>query len=453
MIEAGDDNAMLGYAVSQLLEPDAFIAKVQALYQSDVESTDIIHFKDGRVFERFTSPLVLNENLVGRIWSFRDATERERARRNLSLAVEVTGVLVWELDLVSRLFRYDFSMLEKLGIEKGEAPESFEAWCERVHPDDQALFGQRVAAALEPGDQVFDLEYRFASRAGQYQWLHSKGRVIQRGADGVPLLAVGTTTNVQSRKTAEAELARLNADLELRVARRTAELEDVNSELNSFSYTIAHDMRAPVRAINGFSEIVLKNNEGKLDAASVGHLKRVVAGSRHMGALIDDLLNLARLSRQEMRRQTFSLSEMAERVTSALATAQPERAVTVVIRPQMNADADPGLVRAVLDNLIGNAWKFTGRTPEPEIEIGAREEGGSTAYFVRDNGAGFDMRYAHKLFSPFQRLHHTEEFEGTGIGLATVKKIVQRHGGRVWVESAVGGGTTVSFTLGPAPAR
>jgi light-regulated signal transduction histidine kinase (bacteriophytochrome) len=119
----------------------------------------------------------------------------------------------------------------------------------------------------------------------------------------------------------------------------------------------------------------------------------------------------------------------------------------------MNADADPGLVRAVLDNLIGNAWKFTGRTPEPEIEIGAREEGGSTAYFVRDNGAGFDMRYAHKLFSPFQRLHHTEEFEGTGIGLATVKKIVQRHGGRVWVESAVGGGTTVSFTLGAAPAR
>jgi len=448
LIDAGDEHAMLGYAISQLLEPDAFIAKVQALYQSDVESTDTIYFKDGRVFERFTSPLVLNEKLVGRVWSFRDVTERERVQRNLNLAVEVTGVLVWELDLATRLFRYDFSMLEKLGVDRGEAPESFQGWCERVHPEDQAAFSQRVAAALQPGDQFFDFEYRLASHAGQYQWLHTKGRVIQRDAGGAPLLAVGTTTNVQARKTAEAELARLNADLESRVAQRTADLEIANSELNSFSYTIAHDMRAPVRAINGFSEMVLKNNEGRLDAASVGHLKRVVAGSRHMGALIDDLLNLARLSRQEMRRQVFSLSEMAERVTTALATAQPQRKVSVAIQPQMNANGDPGLVRAVLDNLIGNAWKFTGRTTAPALEIGAIDEGGSTVYFVRDNGAGFDMQYVHKLFAPFQRLHHAEEFDGTGIGLATVKKIVQRHGGRAWIESAVGTGTTAYFTLG-----
>ena len=259
---------------------------------------------------------------------------------------------------------------------------------------------------------------------------------------------MGTTTNVQSRKEAEAAVANLNAKLESRVAQRTAELEIANSELNSFSYTIAHDMRAPVRAINGFSEMVLKNNEGKLDAISVGHLKRVVAGSRHMGALIDDLLNLARLSRQEMRRQSFSMSETAEGVITALATAQPQRAVSVVVQSQIQAYADPGLARAVLDNLIGNAWKFTGKTPAPKIEIGARVESGSTVYFVRDNGAGFDMQYAHKLFAPFQRLHHAEEFDGTGIGLTTVKKIVQRHGGRVWIESAVGAGTTVYFTLG-----
>ena len=131
----------------------------------------------------------------------------------------------------------------------------------------------------------------------------------------------------------------------------------------------------------------------------------------------------------------------------ALATAQSQRPVAVSIQPQMQADADPGLVRAVLDNLIGNAWKFTGRTAEPKIEIGAREESGSTVYFVRDNGAGFDMQYAHKLFAPFQRLHHAEEFDGTGIGLATVKKIVQRHGGRVWIESAVNAGTTAFCTL------
>jgi light-regulated signal transduction histidine kinase (bacteriophytochrome) len=194
--------------------------------------------------------------------------------------------------------------------------------------------------------------------------------------------------------------------------------------------------------------MVLQANEGKLDPVSGGHLKRVVAGSRHMGALIDDLLNLARLSRQEMRRQQFNLSETVGSVAASLAAAQPGRSVAIVIQPDLIANADPGLVRAVLDNLIGNAWKFTGKCNAPKIEFGAIVKDGRNAFFVRDNGAGFDMQYAHKLFAPFQRLHHAEEFDGTGIGLATVKKIVQRHGGRVWIDSAVSAGTTVYFTLG-----
>ena len=380
--------------------------------------------------------------------SFGDITERKRTQRNLNLAVEVTGVLIWELDVPTYRFRYDFNMLATLGLETGEAPESYEAWRSRVHPDDLEKFDESVALTLQPGEHIFDLEYRLSSRAGEYQWLHTKGCVVRRDAAGMPLLAVGTTINVHARKAVEAELARLNADLESRVARRTADLESANAELNSFSYAIAHDMRAPVRAMNSFSELVLKHNAGKLDAVSEGHLNRIVAGSLHMGALIDDLLNLARLSRQEMRRRDCDLSRIAEAVVATLIESAPARAVDIGVHPGMRVHADSGLVRVVMDNLIGNAWKFTGKTTAPVINIGCEERDRAVVYFVRDNGAGFDMQYAHKLFALFQRLHHAEEFEGTGIGLATVRKIIQRHGGRVWIESAPGAGTTVYFSLG-----
>jgi PAS domain S-box-containing protein len=252
------------------------------------------------------------------------------------------------------------------------------------------------------------------------------------------------------RGRAADKLSQLNAELEDRVTRRTAELEAANRELSSFSYTIAHDMRAPVRAINGFSEMVLSASMDKLDPVSLGHLRRVVAGSHRMSELIDDLLNLARLSRQEMARRDFNLSDVGSSVAAALAAATPAHRVELEIAPDLVANGDPGLMHAVLDNLLGNAWKFTAKTPAPRVELGSVQRDGSIAYYVRDNGAGFDMKYVHKLFAPFQRLHHSSEFEGTGIGLATVKRIIERHGGAVWAESAVNAGTTVYFTLGAA---
>ena len=207
-------------------------------------------------------------------------------------------------------------------------------------------------------------------------------------------------------------------------------------------------MRAPVRAINGFAELVLRHNEGGLDATSLGHLRRIVAGSLHMSNLIDDLLNLARLSRQEMKRQRFDLSSVAGSIAAELRAANPPRHVEISIQADMPINADPGLMRAALDNLISNAWKFTANAVPAKIAVGVEQRDGVTAYFVRDNGAGFEMKYAHKLFAPFQRLHHTSEFEGTGIGLATVKKIIDRHGGTVWISSAPGVGTTAFFTVG-----
>ncbi len=255
---------------------------------------------------------------------------------------------------------------------------------------------------------------------------------------------------VTRQQRATDALARINTELETRVASRTAELEAANSELNSFSYTIAHDLRAPVRAIGGYSSIVLRDNENKLDKSTVGYLRRVVAGAEHLGELIDDLLNMARLSRLEMRRQELSFSELAARAVQSLKQAFPERGVDISIQPGISINGDPGLMRALLDNLIGNAWKYTGKTSAAQIAIGVENHNGQSVYFVRDNGAGFDMQYVHKLFAPFQRLHHRDEFEGTGIGLATVKRILDRHGGRIWLESAINAGTAVFFTVGRA---
>jgi len=258
----------------------------------------------------------------------------------------------------------------------------------------------------------------------------------------------GVFMEITQRKQAEAKLAQLNVELETRIANRTAELEAANRELETFSYSVAHDLRAPLRAINGYSALVLDVNEAKLDQASVDNLKRVRAASERMGEVINDLLDLTRLSRQEMQWRNFDLSELAASVAASLTDAHPQRDVPVTIQPGLNINGDSGLMRVVLENLIGNAWKFTAKTGAARIEIGTGQRDGQTVYYVRDNGAGFDMKYADKLFTPFQRLHRSDEFEGTGIGLATVKKIIQRHGGKIWIESAIDVGTTVFFTIG-----
>lgn len=254
--------------------------------------------------------------------------------------------------------------------------------------------------------------------------------------------------DITERKIAETELLRLNADLENRVATRTQGLERANRELDAFSYSVSHDLRAPLRHISGFSAIVIKENEGKLDNASVDHLGRIAAAAQRMAELIDDLLQLSRISRQEMRRQTFNLSELSAKVIKILAQAHPERNVDVVIAPAMTVEGDPGLMHIALENLLGNAWKFTSHTDGARIEIGRSERDGELIYFVRDNGAGFDMSYAEKLFGAFQQLHSPREFEGTGIGLSIVQRIVARHEGRIWAEAKVGEGATFYFTLG-----
>ena len=239
---------------------------------------------------------------------------------------------------------------------------------------------------------------------------------------------------------------RLNAGLEERVAARTRQLEDLNHELESFAYSVSHDLRAPLRAVDGFSEMVLEDAGGRLTVDDRTHLERVRSAAQRMGRLIDELLSLSRMSRQEMRVQDVDVSGLAEEVVEELRAVEPARVVHVAVQPGVRADADEALLRDILANLIGNAWKFTRQHESASIEVGVLA-GDEPVFFVRDDGAGFDQAHAGRLFGAFQRMHSDQQFEGTGIGLATVQRLVARHGGRVWAEAEVEKGATFSFTL------
>ncbi|MBK7861265.1 MAG: PAS domain S-box protein [Archangiaceae bacterium] len=229
--------------------------------------------------------------------------------------------------------------------------------------------------------------------------------------------------------------------------RTEAALTLANRELESFSYSVAHDLRAPLRGMNGFAQILLDDYGDKLDAAGRDCLDEIHRSALRMAALIDALLSLARTSRSELNPTPTDLSAMARSVVEQLATAEPMRKVEVTIAEGLSACVDPSLCRTLLDNLLGNAWKFSSKNPAPRVQVGSTTIDGREAFFVRDNGAGFDMTYAGRLFAPFQRLHTVTEFPGTGIGLATAQRIVHRHSGRIWAEAEVDRGATFFFTL------
>lgn len=250
----------------------------------------------------------------------------------------------------------------------------------------------------------------------------------------------------------EVEVVAANSARELAEIRATFvdELRSKNIELEAFSYSVSHDLRAPLRSIDGFSKLLLVDYADKLDAKGQDYLHLVRESAQRMGELIDDLLLLSRVGRADLNRDQIDLSEIARGVSEELKKKDPDRHVKWCIEDQLLVEADSGLMRVAFDNLLGNSWKFTAKVSAPRIEVGTDQQEGVAVFFVRDNGAGFSMEYAEKLFSPFQRLHAESEFEGTGIGLATVHRIIDRHGGRIWADSAVDHGATFYFTIPPA---
>src|SRR5947208_1422626 len=286
-------------------------------------------------------------------------------------------------------------------------------------------------------------------------------RAAKLGEDELGVLTDAFNHMLSRIETQDRALRESKEGLEQRVAERTHELEErnealrhnaaqllaANTELDAFAYSVSHDLRAPLRSIDGFSQLLLEDYAAQLDEAGRDSLQRVRAASQRMAALIDDLLKLARVTRAEMRTEHVDLSRMAENIVVDIQRGTPERQVEVAITPGLQARGDSRLLRVVLENLLRNGWKYTGKQPKPRVEFTTVDQNGDRVFVIKDNGAGFDMKYANKLFGVFQRLHSSAEFEGTGVGLATVRRIINRHGGRIWAEGAVDQGPSFYFTL------
>ncbi|MCX7156322.1 MAG: PAS domain S-box protein [Rhodocyclales bacterium] len=309
----------------------------------------------------------------------------------------------------------------------------------------------RWIATLREKGVVRDFDVELRTRSGELRQCIVSAELIE--FDNEQCL-IALIHDISDRHRAEDEVRRLNSELEERVLQRTMELTEANQELESFAYSISHDLRAPLRGIDGFSRLLQEEYEQRLDTQGREYLARVRRAAQRMGTLIDDLLELSRVTRQEMKRQPVDLSAVCREVAAGLRQEQPERTVEVSIEPGCTCEGDPQLLRVLVENLLGNAWKYTRTTPDAHIEFGVeRDQAEGDVFYVRDNGVGFDMAYAGKLFAPFQRLHNPNEFEGSGIGLASVWRVVRRHGGQIRAAAEVGHGATFRFSLSAVQAN
>lgn len=368
--------------------------------------------------------------------------QREQALRERQRIMDTVADIIYALDAQGRLITFNEQMVRITGRPPAEL-DGIDALALFV-PEDRAVIREAIRRVLTDGSAT--ASGRLTHTDGHSTWHAFTGQVL-RSPDGEILGLTGVGRDVQEQRHAEAQILRLNAELEQRVQDRTAELEAANRELEAFSYSASHDLRTPLRAIDGFSRALVEDCGAQLDDTARAYLDRVCAATARMAELIDDLLRLSRVTQHDMERREVNLSELAVRIATRLAEANPQRAVQFDTQPGLYVMGDAHLLEAMLENLLGNAWKFTARSPHPAVTFGRTEQAGGPAWFVRDNGVGFDMRQAARLFRPFERLHSTREFSGTGIGLATVQRIVQRHGGRVWAEAREGVGATIYFTL------
>jgi PAS domain S-box-containing protein len=388
----------------------------------------------------------------GSIWIFTDESERKEAidalleERAFSDAVinSLPGIF-YLMDQDGRMLRWNANFERELGYRRRElvrlAPLDFLAPEAR---DDTNRSMQLALAAGRPTSTETLLLTRDSRRVPYY--LTASAVDVHGGR-----LIVGVGIDLTARKEAEEQVRRLNEELEQRVRERTAELTAANKELEAFSYSVSHDLSSPLRGIDGFSRIIEEDYAPLLDSEGKRHLQRIRAATQRMQLIIDNMLSLSRITRNDLIMSPVSLSQIARQILDDLQSAEPERQVETVIAPDIEVVGDANLLHLVLDNLLRNAWKFTARHPSARIELGVLHKDGERVYFVRDDGAGFDMRYAGKLFREFQRIHRPSEFEGTGIGLAIASRVVQRHGGRMWAEAAVEEGATFYFTLPGRP--
>ncbi len=384
----------------------------------------------------------------GSIWIFADITAQRASLEALTEEKEFSDALINSLPGVFYLYDRDGRMLRwNANLER---VSGFPAatilrmrYIDFVAPEHRELVVRAHKKALEHGEAAGEASLR--TREGMViPYLLTAVRVVNRGRE----LIAGSGMDLTDRKRAEEQIRSLNEELEARVKRRTAELLAANRELEAFSYSVSHDLAAPLRSIDGFSRMLEEDCAGQVSQHGHDFILRIRAATHRMQKLIDDMLGLSRITRNEMKREAVDLSALAAQIMVELRQSHAEREVEVSIEPAMMVSADPNLLGIALANLLRNAWKFTAKHPSARIEVGVLNEANGPVYFVRDDGAGFDMRYADQLFTPFQRMHGVKDFEGSGIGLAIVSRVIHRHGGTVRAEAEVEKGATFYFTLG-----
>lgn len=385
-----------------------------------------------------------------------DTTARQRAERALKAsearlkeAQRIAAIGSWEQDLRTGHVAWSDELFRLLELDPATTTAGYASFIALVHPDDRAAIDRAHRTSIDRREP-YELVHRLQLPDGRVKHVRQVGFTEFDG--GVAVRGVGTVQDITAVREAEEALRRLNEELEDRVAERTRELSLLNRELESFAYSVSHDLRTPLRSINGYASLLVEDLGERLGAAGRGHLDRIRQAASRMGQLIDALLSLSRVNRAELHHGWVDMSALAHTVLAELQSNEPQRRVRWSVAPGLRAWGDAGLLQVVLENLLGNAWKYTRHGEAAEIRFEALDapEGGN-AFIVIDNGAGFDMRYAAQLFEPFKRLHAPSEFEGTGVGLATVQRVIERHGGWIRGEGEPGRGARMRFGL-PAPA-
>lgn len=415
---------------------------------------EYIH-KDSHLVPVRLSGSLLEKDGETYIWSsVEDITEGKKVEEKLRksearlLAAQRIGKIgSWELDLASNELTWSDEIYRIFEIDPDRFAPSYAAFLDSIHPDDRERVNQAYTDSLK-NRQPYEIVHRLLMQDGRVKYVNQRCET-DYDERGEPLRSLGRVQDVTERKIAEHELRRHRDHLEELVAARTAELERSNREMEAFSYSVSHDLRSPLRAMDGYSLFLLEDYGPQLDDTAQKYLRRIRANSQRMGVLIDGLLNLSRIKRHAMNVDDLDLSAMVAESANHLEERDRDRKVEWVIQPGLHSRGDASLIQSLLDNLLDNAWKYTKRTKQARIEFGGRMQRNKMVFCLRDNGVGFDMQYAKQLFKSFQRLHTPADgYEGNGIGLATVRRIVERHGGRVWAKGTVNQGACFYFTLG-----
>ena len=391
--------------------------------------------------------------IIGGIGCWRDITEHkdlvqalQDSEERFRATFEQAAVGIAHVGLDGKWLRVNERLCQMTGYTREELLRL--TFQDITHPDDLAADLALVQALLAGEKPTYSLDKRYLRKDASILWIGLTVSLMARA--GTPQYFISVIEDITERKAAEEQIRRLNEELEQRVEERTAELYIANRELESFSYSVSHDLRAPLRAIDGFSRIALQDYGGDVPPQAREYIERISDKTRHMARLIDDLLEFSRLGKKPLATQSIDLRDLAMKCTVDLKDAQANRTVDIRLGLLPTCDGDYALLKQVFINLLSNAFKFKKFCSQARIDVGSYIENGDTVIYVKDNGPGFDMRYAEKIFGVFERLHRLDEYEGTGVGLAIVKRIIERHGGRIWAISELGQGAAFYFTLSPS---